>query len=122
YIRYQNGKEELYQTNQDFHEWNNLAGEQEHATVRNRFRKQLDQTLASSAPPTTAKRAPVKKWNWHAAVDKSKDGKVTLKEWLAWSVEADKKKGTTFDEKKRTGTFHWFDKNKDGHLSPTELK
>ena len=123
YIRYENGKEELYDTKPDFHEWTNLAAGQDHADIRNRFRKQLDKILANSAPLTAVKRPPpVKKWDWFAAVDQDKNGQATLKEWLAWSEAADKKKGVEFDQKKRTGTFHWFDKNKDGHLSRTELK
>lgn len=124
YIRYANGKEELYDTRRDFHEWNNVAAESRHAKVRDRFRRQLDDMLKDAAPPTVAKRtAPAaKKWDWFGAVDQNKDGKVLLDEWLAWSEAADRKKGVEFDRQKRTGSFNWFDKNKNGHLDPGELK
>ncbi|MCH2178061.1 MAG: sulfatase [Mariniblastus sp.] len=49
YIRYENGKEELYQTQQDPYEWTNLADAPEQAPRIKRFRQQL----ASRLPQTT---------------------------------------------------------------------
>jgi hypothetical protein len=41
YIRYENGKEELYQTKSDPHEWNNLATDPSHAGPLSALRSQL---------------------------------------------------------------------------------
>jgi len=41
YIRYENGKEELYDTRSDPHEWNNLAGSKLHSAPLRRMRKEL---------------------------------------------------------------------------------
>tara|TARA_B110000495_G_scaffold203687_1_gene228779 strand:- start:1221 stop:3266 length:2046 start_codon:yes stop_codon:yes gene_type:complete len=41
YIRYENGKEELYQTKSDPHEWNNLATDPSHAGPLTALRSQL---------------------------------------------------------------------------------
>jgi iduronate 2-sulfatase len=41
YIRYENGKEELYQTQSDPHEWNNLASDPSHAGPLSALRSQL---------------------------------------------------------------------------------
>ncbi|TWU30858.1 sulfatase [Novipirellula artificiosorum] len=53
YIRYENGKEELYFTQDDPYEWTNLADDPAHTIVRNSFREQLAKRLppAGVLPP-----------------------------------------------------------------------
>ena len=51
YIRYDDGSEELYDHEADPHEWNNLAGEPEHAHVK--------KTLAGWLPKVNAPEAPM---------------------------------------------------------------
>ncbi len=57
YIRYENGKEELYHTSNDPLEWNNLAGVAEYAKPLNDFRSQLLLRIpksSSAAEPSAA--------------------------------------------------------------------
>jgi arylsulfatase A-like enzyme len=56
YIRYENGREELYHTADDPHEWQNLADKSEHAARLARFRERLWARLprAGSIPPQPA--------------------------------------------------------------------
>ena len=51
YIRYENGKEELYQTQQDPYEWTNLADAPEQAPRIKRFRQQLASRLPQTKTP-----------------------------------------------------------------------
>ncbi|MEE2825069.1 MAG: sulfatase [Planctomycetota bacterium] len=58
YIRYENGKEELYQTSTDPHEWTNLAGRTDQQSRLRKFRHQLTDRLNAPAamriPPQPA--------------------------------------------------------------------
>ena len=102
YIRYENGKEELYHTAADPHEWTNLAGEPEQDSQLSLFRKQLASRVpapGSSIPaqpafkpkqPAKAKTKPAAKSNnqWkdeffskHPAADKNRDGVLTWPEY-----------------------------------------
>ena len=53
YIRYENGKEELYHTVDDPHEWNNLAGDPSQSAQLTSFRQQLAARLPQpgTGPP-----------------------------------------------------------------------
>ena len=53
YIRYSNGREELYETSRDPHEWTNLADSPEYATQLLSWRQRLQQRLpaAGAIPP-----------------------------------------------------------------------
>ncbi len=48
YIRYENGKEELYETQDDPHEWTNLADDSAYAEILERFRNQLKSRVPTS--------------------------------------------------------------------------
>lgn len=50
YIRYENGKEELYHTSDDFHEWNNLALNPEHVAKLEQCRAHLMARIPKSIP------------------------------------------------------------------------
>ena len=45
YIRYSNGREELYDHNVDSNEWNNLASNNKFKQVKSKFSKILDSKL-----------------------------------------------------------------------------
>ena len=45
YIRYSNGREELYDHNVDSNEWNNLASNNKFKQVKSKFSKILDSEL-----------------------------------------------------------------------------
>ena len=50
YIRYENGKEELYHTVKDNHEWKNLALDSKHSETLEKFRKKLLSIIPKSIP------------------------------------------------------------------------
>ena len=103
YIRYENGKEELYATSEDPHEWNNLAENPSYSTTLISMRQQLLKRLPSpesSIPPQPAfkpkvvatKKAPAKSdaeawknkyFKRHPQADANKDGALTWPEYKA---------------------------------------
>ncbi|MCP4785796.1 MAG: sulfatase [Fuerstiella sp.] len=109
YIRYENGKEELYFTHDDPHEWANLADDPDSAEELYSFRQQLKSRIpaaGSDVPPqpafrakqSTAKRADPKQdaeawkdkyFEKHPVADVSKDGKLTWAEYKAYRAEFD---------------------------------
>ena len=95
YIRYANGKEELYQTESDPHEWTNLAGNPEHGTTLKRFRSQLLAIIPEPRPEPTPeqsaarwKESYVKK---HPNADTDGDGVLSWPELKAHKAKAEKK-------------------------------
>ncbi len=109
YIRYENGKEELYFTRDDPHEWTNLAADSEHAARLAAFRKELKSRVpaaGSEVPPqppfqpnkTTQKKSAPKlsaeAWKdqyfaKNPAADANKDGKLTWPEYKAYRAKFD---------------------------------
>ena len=103
YIRYENGKEELYATSEDPHEWNNLAENPSYSTTLISMRQQLLKRVPgpeSSIPPQPAfkpkvvatKKAPSKSdaeawknkyFKRHPQADANKDGTLTWPEYKA---------------------------------------
>lgn len=103
YIRYENGKEELYATSEDPHEWNNLAENPSYSTTLISMRQQLLKRVPgpeSSIPPQPAfkpkvvatKKAPFKSdaeawknkyFKRHPQADANKDGTLTWPEYKA---------------------------------------
>lgn len=104
YIRYENGKEELYHTRKDSLEWHNLAGKPEHAGKLQEFRKKLETRLPKSGqippqPPFKPKE-PIntkisaeawkdKYFSRHPKADTNKDGKLTWQEYKAYRDKFD---------------------------------
>lgn len=72
YIRYKDGGEELYDHQNDPHEWHNLAGDPELAEVKTRLARSLPQRWAEDAP---GKDAYMFDWDTHTYT-RRKDGKV----------------------------------------------
>ncbi len=88
YIRYENGKEELYHTTEDPYEWTNLAMNPEYESKLESCRKKLDARIPESKPQP----GPVKSANeaWkdsyfkkHPEADANGDGKLTWPEYKA---------------------------------------
>ena len=67
YIHYANGDEELYDIQTDRYEWNNLAGQPEHAETLERLRRGAPADFAELVP---AKMRTLIELDWSAATDK----------------------------------------------------
>jgi hypothetical protein len=117
YIRYTDGKEELYDHRRDPDEWKNIASNPENKPLIEYFRDELKTLVPElmGAPPGFA----VSKW--FENMDKNKDGKVSESEWVERNKASQEKRGKTFNEEKARETFREKDQNKDGVLSPAEL-
>ncbi len=104
YIRYENGKEELYGTTNDLHEWHNLADKPEHADRLAHFRKRLLERLPKTGviPPqpvwqpkdSNNPKADAEAWKdkyfaKHPQADTNKDGKLTWAEYRAYRAQFD---------------------------------
>lgn len=82
YIRYENGKEELYHTAKDGHEWNNLALEQEHSKTLLKYRAQLTSIIPDSIPekPKSAEQWKSEYFNKNPKADVNKNGELSWQE------------------------------------------
>ena len=104
YIRYENGKEELYHTASDPHEWHNLANLPEHAERLSHFRQRLRDRLPkpgrippqptwqpkdSNNPNANAEAWKDKYFAKHTEADTNKDGKLTWPEYKAHRAKFD---------------------------------
>ncbi|MEO2013456.1 MAG: sulfatase [Fuerstiella sp.] len=109
YIRYENGKEELYFTKDDPREWTNLADDSASAEKLHAFRQKLKSRIpaagsdvppqpAFQAKPSTSKRPDPKQdaeaWKdkyfaTHPVADANKNGKLTWLEYKTYRAEFD---------------------------------
>lgn len=112
YIRYENGKEELYATTTDPYEWKNLAGDVGHEKRLEAFRKELQSRVPSSGTeippqpafvpkkttkPPTRTGSPVKDaeawkaeyFNKHPTADTNRDGKLSWPEYKTYRSKFD---------------------------------
>ena len=85
YIRYENGKEELYHFSTDEHEWENLALDSEYEEMLVSYRNQLLKRIPKSipAPKETAEIWKDTYFKKHLDADTNKDGKLTWSELQA---------------------------------------
>jgi len=86
YIRYQNGKEELYHTAQDPKEWANLALSPEYASQLATFREKLQARIPESKLRPVSNKSDGEKWKdsyfkKHPDADTNKDGALTWPEY-----------------------------------------
>jgi hypothetical protein len=95
YIRYENGKEELYRVADDPHEWTNLATQPEHAKRLDDFRAQLLATIPKSKPPAKPV-AELSAAEWkdtffktHPAADANGDGTLSWPEYKDYKKQLD---------------------------------
>ncbi|HAO96756.1 MAG TPA: hypothetical protein DCQ96_11925 [Verrucomicrobiales bacterium] len=82
YVRYANGKEELYHTAEDPHEWHNLAGKPEQAGRLQRYRKDLLGIIPSRplSEEQKATRWKIQYFKKNPSADTNKDGKLSWPE------------------------------------------
>lgn len=108
YIRYENGKEELYHTAEDPHEWHNLADKSEHADKLTHFRERLASRLpkpgvippqpgwkakGSNKPKLSGEAWKDKYFAKHPKADTNKDGKLSWPEYKAYRAKHDPEPG-----------------------------
>jgi len=92
YIRYSNGKEELYHNAEDPYEWTNLASDPQYAAKLKSFRAKLATRLPKpeSAPTESADEA----WKdqffrWHPDADTNQDGVLSWPEYRIHKAKVD---------------------------------
>ena len=85
YIRYENGKEELYHVVEDPHEWTNLALDSKYEATLFSYRESLLKRIPKSIPKpeVTADEWKDRYFKRHPGADTNKDGKLTWAEHKA---------------------------------------
>lgn len=104
YIRYENGKEELYNCKDDSHEWTNLASVPKHAKILSAFRDELSSRIPEAGAPVPvqpkfqpakpATKSTAEDWKTtyfskHPKADANKDGELSWPEYKAYRAEFD---------------------------------
>jgi len=95
YIRYENGKEELYHVANDPREWTNLAANAEHAKQLEAFRTQLQALIPKSKPAAqSAATGTAEEWKdtffkSHPAADANADGTLSWPEYKDYKKRLD---------------------------------
>ena len=99
YIRYGNGKEELYNTTTDPYEWDNLAANPDQGSRLKAFRKKLAGRLPdpASKPAAADKKGDAELWKnryfaSHPEADTNRDGKLTWVELKAHKARKEAEK------------------------------
>lgn len=130
YIRYSNGKEELYHDAEDPYEWTNLAGVPQHAATLESFRAKLAARLPKPEPGP--KKTPDQIWKDHffqqyPQADADRDGTLTWPEYKAFKTKLDAAKKNNANQGKdgdaeawKDQFFEWHpdaDTDKDGTLT-----
>lgn len=120
YIRYNNGAEELYDHDNDPHEWTNLEKSPEHAEIKKEMGEILIKMLGPDKAFSSIKKTKVE-WNWFDAINTDADEQITPEEWATWNRGEAKKKGWEFNEEKIRANFESRDANGNGTLTRKEL-
>jgi len=102
YVRYSNGKQELYRTAADPYEWDNLASDPAYATRLESFRSQLESRLPKPGKippqpvwkPKAKSKSDAEMWKAryfvkHPDADANKDGKLSWPEYKAHKARRD---------------------------------
>jgi iduronate 2-sulfatase len=126
YIRYENGKEELYHTVKDDHEWNNLAQNTKFEKKLTGFRTQLLSIIPKSIPekPKSNEYWKEQYFKKNPSADSNGDGKLTWAELNAHKKMPESKKKVLQNEHWKNSYFRKnpsADTNQDGILSWPEL-
>ena len=126
YIRYENGKEELYHTVKDDHEWNNLAQNTKFEKKLTGFRTQLLSIIPKSIPekPKSNEYWKEQYFKKNPSADSNGDGKLTWAELNAHKKMPESKKKILQNEYWKNSYFRKnpsADTNQDGILSWPEL-
>jgi iduronate 2-sulfatase len=85
YIRYENGKEELYKVSEDPHEWTNLALDSKYEKTLGSYRSKLLERIPKSIPKPekSADEWKAKYFEKNPDADANKDGELTWPEFQA---------------------------------------
>jgi arylsulfatase A-like enzyme len=94
YIRYENGKEELYHLTEDRYEWTNLAPNPEYAATLTAYREKLVARLPKSQPGPTGTKTNADAWKdaffkQHPEADANHDGILSWPEYKASKAKLD---------------------------------
>jgi len=94
YVRYENGKEELYDTAKDPHEWKNLALDAKYGKRLTTFRKELLARIPESKPEPkkSAEQWKALFFKRNPKADANKDGKLSWPELKAHKAKLDANK------------------------------
>ena len=122
YIRYNDGVEELYDHQNDPHEWDNLADSPEHKAIKDKLKKEMFERIGPMKKFPVAGAKPEKKWDWFGNIDRNKDKRVTEAEWVNWTIQSAKKKGQASDAKWVYDEFQTRDKDENGFLTRKEFE
>jgi arylsulfatase A-like enzyme len=126
YIRYENGKEELYHTAKDDHEWNNLAQNSKFEKELTGFRKNLLAIIPESIPekPKSNEYWKDQFFKKNPSADTNGDGTLSWAELTAHRKMPEEEKKALQNELWKTSYFKKnpvADSNKDGKLSWPEF-
>ena len=97
YIRYSNGKEELYDTVRDPKEWNNLALNAKYTKQLKTFREKMTKRIPASIPRPAPKKLSAEEWKdtyfkKHPDADSNGDGTLSWSEYQKYKKARDAKK------------------------------
>lgn len=123
YIRYENGKEELYHTVKDNHEWNNLALDSRHSETLEQFRKKLLSIIPKSIPekPKSNEYWKDQYFKKNPQADANKDGTLSWPELNAHKKLKNAPKDAEYWKNQYFKKNPEADANKDGTLSWPEF-
>lgn len=123
YVRYENGKEELYHTAKDEHEWNNLALDSKYSDTLKKFRKKLLSIIPESIPekPKSDKEWKDQYFKKNPLADTNKDGALSWPELNAHKKLKNAPKNAEYWKNQYFKKNPGADSNKDGKLSWPEF-
>ena len=121
-MRYENGKEELYHTAKDDHEWNNLALDPSFSEQLAGFREQLLSVIPKSIPekPKSNDYWKDQYFKKNPSADSNSDGSLSWAELTAHKKMSEKEKKALQSDLWKTSYFKknpTADANQDGKLS-----
>ena len=123
YVRYENGKEELYHTAKDSHEWNNLALDSDYSEILEKYRKQLLSIIPKSIPekPKSDEEWKALYFRKNPKADANKDGSLSWPELNAHKKLKNVPKNAEYWKDQYFKKNPQADANKDGVLSWPEF-
>ena len=123
YVRYENGKEELYHSAKDEHEWNNLALDSKYSDTLKKFRKKLLSIIPESIPekPKSDKEWKDQYFKKNPLADTNKDGALSWPELNAHKKLQNAPKNAEYWKNQYFKKNPGADSNKDGKLSWPEF-
>ena len=123
YVRYENGKEELYHSAKDEHEWNNLALDSKYSDTLKKFRKKLLSIIPESIPekPKSDKEWKDQYFKKNPLADTNKDGALSWPELNAHKKLKNAPKNAEYWKNQYFKKNPGADSNKDGKLSWPEF-